>query len=157
MNISLTKALITDISLIHSMQIKSFKYLLEKYNDIETNPGAETKEIIVKKFLQTNTNYFLIKSDSEIVGAIRIVSLENKELCRISPIFILPEHQNKGIAQIVFQEIEKIFKPQKGWILETINEEKGNCHLYEKVGYRKTGNIDKIKEGMNLVHYKKEK
>jgi hypothetical protein len=32
----------------------------------------------------------------------------------------------------------------KGWILNTILQESGNCHLYEKIGYRKTGEMEKI-------------
>ena len=34
-------------------------------------------------------------------------------------------------------------------------QEKGNCYLYEKMGYVKTGEINPIKEGMDLVYYMK--
>ena len=42
------------------------------------------------------------------------------------------------------------------WELETILQEKGNCYLYEKMGYRATGKIEKINENMSLVYYRKE-
>jgi len=155
MKIQLFKASITDASLIHSMQVESFKSLLRKYEDFETNPGAESVEKIVQKMKQSYTDYFLIKLDMSIVGAIRIVKIEDNSVCRISPLFILPDFRNKGIAQIVFKLIEELYNPKNGWVLETILEEKGNCYLYEKLGYIQTGKIDKIKDGMNIVHYRK--
>ncbi len=50
---------------------------------------------------------------------------------RVSPIFILPEHQGKGIAQKVFAKIEQIYHDAKLWELDTIMQEKGFCNLYE--------------------------
>ena len=41
------------------------------------------------------------------------------------------------------------------WELDTILQEKGNCHLYEKMGYRKTGKMEKVNERMTLVFYRK--
>ena len=45
---------------------------------------------------------------------------------------------------------------EHNWELETILQEKGNCRLYEKVGYKRTGRVDKINEYMDLVYYKKD-
>ena len=42
------------------------------------------------------------------------------------------------------------------WELETILEEKGNCYLYEKMGYSQTGEFKPINEKMTLVSYKKQ-
>ena len=63
--------------------------------------------------------------------------------------------QNNGIAQNVFKIIEEKYKPQNGWILDTILQEKGNCFLYEKIGYKKNGKIEKINDKMDIVHYEK--
>lgn len=60
---------------------------------------------------QKTTTYYKIISDDEIVGAIRIRKLDNKRY-RISPIFILPRFQGKGIAQEVFRLIEEIIKEE---------------------------------------------
>ena len=43
------------------------------------------------------------------------------------------------------------------WELDTILQEKKLCYLYEKMGYQKTGKTEKIKDGMDLVYYAKEK
>lgn len=39
--------------------------------------------------------------------------------------------------------------------LDTILQEAGICHLYEKVGYRQTGRIRKVNDCMTLVFYRK--
>jgi GNAT superfamily N-acetyltransferase len=155
MNIKLIKASVEDAKEIHEMQLISFKSLLVKYQDYDISPGAETIEKIIMRLNQSFSHYYIIKRDETSIGAIRIILKENGRRCRISPIFILPEYQNKGIAQIVFKKIEEMYKPENGWVLDTILEETGNCYLYEKIGYKKTGKIKKIKENMNIVYYEK--
>ena len=34
-------------------------------------------------------------------------------------------------------------------------QEKGNLHIYKKIGYRKTGKIEKISNQMDIVYYEK--
>ena len=155
MNIKIRKAEINDAKIIHEMQIKAFGPLLEKYQDFEISPGAETIDKIIQRLNQTFTDYYIIKYQEFDVGAIRIINMLKEDKCRISPIFILKEFQNKGIAQAVFNIIEDKYKPKNGWILDTILEEKGNCYLYEKIGYRKTGKIERINDKMNIVFYEK--
>lgn len=41
--------------------------------------------------------------------------------------------------------------------LDTIHEESGNCHLYEKLGYVRTGQTEQLMENMTLVYYEKRK
>jgi len=145
MNINLIKAKIEDAEEIHKMQLLAFKELLDRYQDYEISPGAEKLERVIERIKQDTTDYFIIKYDNRPVGAIRIRKLYEEGQCRISPIFIIPEYQNKGIAQKVFQIIEEKYKPENGWNLDTILEEKGNCHLYERMGYKQTGKIEKNK------------
>lgn len=154
MNISLTKLDLKDAEIIHKMQIKSFTPLLEKYRDYETSPANEPLERIVERINQAFTDYYIIKSDNITVGGIRIVKKDNKHY-RVSPIFILPEYQGRGIAQKVFQRIEQIYCDAKAWELDTILQEKGNCYLYEKIGYVKTGETKIINDKLTLVFYKK--
>lgn len=154
MDISLTKAELKDAETIYTIQIKSFMVLLERYQDFETNPGSESIEKIVDRINQPFTDYYIIKSDGIAVGGVRIVKKDNK-LYRVSPIFILPEQQGKGIAQKVFQMVEQIYSDAKGWELDTILQEQGNCYLYEKLGYEKTGKTEIINNKMTLVFYEK--
>jgi GNAT superfamily N-acetyltransferase len=129
---------------------------LDKYQDYDTNPGNESVEKVSARINQETTDYYIIKMGNTSVGAIRINRLENGLKCRIAPIFILPEYQNKGIAQKVFKLVEEKYKPKNGWILDTILQEEGNCHLYEKLGYKKTGKIEKIHKRMDIVYYEKQ-
>jgi len=154
-NITLEKATIDDANKIHQMQIIAFKNLLEKYEDYDTNPGNESIDKVLYRINQKTTDYYIIKFENISVGAIRICNLNDGKICRVSPIFILPEFQNKGIAQNVFKIIEEKYKPQNGWKLDTILQEEGNCHLYEKIGYKRTGQVEKINDKMDIVYYEK--
>lgn len=90
------------------------------------------------------------------VGAIRVIDKsEEGKAKRISPIFIMKEYRNRGIAQKAMQLAEEIHGCF-GWELDTILQEKGNCHLYEKMGYYQTGKTEKINDNMTLVFYKKD-
>ena len=155
MDINLEKTTIEDANEIHQMQLKSFKELLDKYQDYDISPGNEHIDKIIARINQKETDYYIIKHNNISVGAIRIINLNEGKLNRISPIFILPEFQNKGIAQSVFKTIEKMYKPNNGWVLDTILQEKGNCYLYEKMGYVTTGKTEKINDKMDIVYYEK--
>lgn len=73
---------------------------------------------------------------------------------RISPLFVLPQYRNKGIAQKAISELEKIFG-KENWELETILTEKVSRHLYEKMGYRLDGKTSVINDKLTLVSYRK--
>ena len=88
------------------------------------------------------------------VGALRVVDDQVGEKKRISPIFILPEHQNRGIAQKAMKLCEDIHGCEK-WELDTIMQEEGNCYLYEKMGYHRTGKSEVINDKLTLVFYEK--
>lgn len=154
MIVKLEKANITDCAEIHTMQIKSFKILLDKYKDIRTNPGAEPIERILERMNQEITDYYFIKLEDKHIGVIRIVRLPNK-VCRISPMFILPEFQGKGYAQQAIMQVEALYPQENSWQLDTIKEETKLCHLYEKMGYKRTGKEEVLQENMVIVYYAK--
>jgi GNAT superfamily N-acetyltransferase len=155
MKITLIKASVENAEEIHQMQLKTFKPLLEKYHDYDRSPGNEKIERTIARINEKITDYYIIKLKKTSVGGIRIRTYDEGLLCKVGPLFVLPEYQNKGIAQKTFEMIEKRYKPKNGWILDTILEENGNCHLYEKMGYKKTGKIEQINEIMHIVYYEK--
>lgn len=149
----LIKATLNDAEFIWKMQKESFASLLEKYQDFDTSPAAEPLEKMVYRLEQPQTYYYMIEADGEIAGAIRIVDeKDGKTRKRISPLFVLPQFQNRGIAQQAILEVEKIHGSEN-WELDTILQEKGNCHLYEKMGYTKTEKTTKINDKLTLVFY----
>ncbi|MDI4645227.1 GNAT family N-acetyltransferase [Cohnella hashimotonis] len=153
-DVSLTRASIHEASIIHEMQVKAFLPLLQKYQDYDTSPANEPVERIVSRLNQPITDYYFIMMSSISVGAVRIVRLQNNAF-RVSPIFILPEYQGLGIAQKVFELLERQYEAARRWELDTILQERGNCYLYEKLGYRRTGKSEVINDKMTIVFYEK--
>lgn len=155
MGVTLRRVGVENAELIWKMQIDAFSKMYEKYQDTETSPATESIEKVIMRLQQTFTYYYLIECDNEIVGAIRVVDKkEDGKAKRISPIFILEQYRNRGIAQKAIEEAERIHGSEN-WELDTILEEVGNCYLYEKLGYHKTGKTEKINEKLTLVFYKK--
>ena len=93
-------------------------------------------------------------ADGEKVGAIAINDKKDGSKKKIAPIYILPEFQNKGYGQLAMKEAERIHG-ESGWKLDTILEEKGNCHLYEKCGFVRVGEAHIINDKMTLIDYEK--
>lgn len=94
--------------------------------------------------------------DDAIVGAMRVIDdKEEGKYKFLSPIFIMKVFRGRGYAQKAIQLAEEIHG-SSGWTLDTILQEKGNCYLYEKMGYYQTGETRVINERMTLVFYKKD-
>lgn len=155
MKVELLRANIGDAKELHAMQIKAFERLLEKYQDFDTNPANECVEKVEARLKQDFTFYYFICIGQQKVGAIRIVDKkEAGKNKRISPIFILPEFQGKGIAQEAIRLCEEMHG-DGNWELDTILQESKNCYLYEKMGYRQTGKTEVINERLTLTLYEK--
>ena len=140
---------------IWEMQVRAFSDLLEKYRDYETSPAAEGFEKVLARYRQPWTTYYFILVQDEVVGAIRIVDKKDGSRKRISPVWIMPEHRNKGYAQAAITAAEQIYGSSH-WCLVTILQEAGNLHLYEKMGYHQTGRIDRINDRMDIVCFEKD-
>ncbi len=67
----------------------------------------------------------------------------------------MPKYRNKGYAQQAIAEAERIHGEQH-WKLDTILQERGNCYLYEKLGYHQTGKTEQINDRMTIVFYEKD-
>ena len=155
--ISLTKASHDDAALIHKLQCQSFMPLYERYRDDDTSPAKEPIERIIAKLESDNTDFYIIFVDDEPIGAVRVVReglTDGVEICRISPIFILPEYQDKGIGSAVMEMLFERYDVQR-WRLSTILQEHRDCHFYEKHGFVRNGENVNIKDGMTLVFYEK--
>ena len=138
------------------MQKEAFSELYAKYQDRETSPATEKYKDILFRFNQPETTYYFIVVGNQKVGVIRIVDFkDNKTRKRISPIFIMPEYRNKGYAQQAIKEVERIHG-EHHWKLDTILQEKGNCCLYEKLGYHQTGKTEQVNNRMTIVFYEKD-
>lgn len=153
MAITLKKAAFEDCPLLYDLQVRSFKVLLDKYQDYDYNPGAEKLERFIERFEQPTTDYYLILLGDMPIGGLRVCDFG--EHCYLKQVFVLPEFQNRGFAQQAITQIEALYANAKHWYLDTILQENKLCYLYEKLGYRKTGNTKNLKQGLDLVYYEK--
>lgn len=155
MEVKLKRIDIEEAEKLWKMQVEAFQDLYEKYQDTETSPAKENIDKILMRLNQPFTYYYWIETENKTIGAIRIVDKkETGKSKRISPVFVMAEYRNKGFAQKAMQLAEEIHG-DSNWELETILQEKGNCYLYEKMGYHQTGKTEVINEKMTLVFYKK--
>lgn len=144
-----------EAEMVRKMQRSAFAELLERYQDHDTNPANESLDRILWKIQNPGSFYYLIRVGQEIVGGIRVVDEKNGTRKRISPLYIMPQYRGKGYAQLAILEAERIHGANH-WELGTILQEKGNCYLYEKMGYRQTDSRTVINEKMTIVGYKKD-
>ena len=156
MEITLVRATIQDAENIWKMQIAAFQDLYAKYQDPETSPATETLEKTRMRLEQSYTYFYFIKILDTIVGAMRVIDHKEEGKYKfLSPIFIMKEFRGRGYAQQAMRLAEEIHG-SSGWELDTIIQEKGNCHLYEKMGYKRTGETKVVSERMTLAFYHKE-
>ena len=155
MNINLKRIDISECEKLWKMQVEAFQVLLDKYQDYDTSPASEPVDKVLARFEQPWTTYFFIMANGEKAGVIRVVDKKDGSRKRISPIWIMPEFRNRGYAQQAILAAEKIYGSGH-WCLDTILQEKGNLHLYEKLGYHRTGRVDKINDKMDIVYYEKD-
>lgn len=146
-----------ELKLMHDMQVESFMPLYEKYHD-EGSPAIEPFEKVRDRALQDCRKYYFVVKDGARVGAINIGYKpweEDKSILHISPLFILPKYWNKGYGYVAIQKAFEMHPEATEWRLDTILQEKGNCHLYEKCGFARTGEEHVINDRMTIIDYVK--
>lgn len=156
MKVELKRIGVEKAETLWKMQVEAFRDIYEKYQDTETSPATENIDKVLMRLKQPFTYYYFIEADNTTAGAIRVVDKQEAgKAKRISPIFVMPEYRNKGLAQKAIQLAEEIHG-SSDWELDTILQEKGNCYLYEKMGYHQTGKTEIINDKLTLVFYKKD-
>ncbi|AJD92870.1 acetyltransferase [Jeotgalibacillus malaysiensis] len=154
MEIELVKAVEADAEEILHAQVESFSELLKRYQDTDTNPANETVDRVLARINRPDGALYKVMMDGRLAGAICIYWKEEGHFW-ISPMFIRPSFQSRGIAQQVIFQVEKLYPVAVSWELATILEEEKNCYLYEKAGYLKTGVSKRLNDYATLVYYKK--
>lgn len=140
-----------DAQLIHQLKKEAFMPLYETYRDTDTNPALDPVDKVVCQLAQEETDYWLISYEGRMAGGVRVVHKKDANL--ISPLFILPKEQNKGIATCVMKQLFDMYPDVLCWKLVTIREEKRNCHFYEKLGFCNTLSAEESTGPMTLIGY----
>jgi len=152
--ITLLRADFEDSDKLYSMQKKGFEELLEKYQDFETNPATESLERVKDRLDNEKIDCYFVDLNGESIGYIRIYRFDEFS-CRLSQMAIMPNFQGNGYAQQAIHELEALYPHIVNWELDTIKQESKLCYLYEKMGYQRMGKEEKIKDGMDIVFYRK--
>ena len=141
---------------LHKMQVEAFIALYEKYRDDITSPAKESLEKITQKIVEDNSDFYFILFNGKRVGGARVKWHNGRNVKWISPIFVIPQFQNKGIASAVIEQLFEMYSSDTiEWRLDTIKQEEKNCYLYEKCGFVRVDNKTVINEKMTLVEYTK--
>ncbi|MCR4961891.1 MAG: GNAT family N-acetyltransferase [Lachnospiraceae bacterium] len=145
-----------EIGQLYSLQIDSFMPLYEKYHD-EGSPAIEPIEKVIARTKQQNRRYYFIVKDGARVGAVNLgyKTADGPSTYYISPLFIHPKYQNQGIGHVAILKSFELHPEAKVWKLSTIKEEPGNCHLYEKFGFVRVGEEQKVNDAMTLIDYER--
>ena len=98
---------------------------------------------------------FSLLWDKQIVGGIIIELKESKENY-LQTLWVIPKYQNKGIGKDAINFLEKKYPDTKAWVLETPSLATRNRHFYEKLGYKKIGEVKFDNHPVVLINYKKE-
>ena len=136
--------------------VEAFIALYEKYRDDITSPAKESLEKITQKIVEDNSDFYFILFNGKRVGGARVKWHNGRNVKWISPIFVIPQFQNKGIASAVIEQLFEMYSSDTiEWRLDTIKQEEKNCYLYEKCGFVRVDNETVINEKMTLVEYTK--
>lgn len=150
----LKRAQPADAPLLRSMQVQAFLPLLEKYGDHGRSPAEETEAQVLSHIAGRNSFYYLMLVEDEPVGAIRVIDPGDGGVKRIAPVFVLPAFRRRGYATRAIREAERLHG-NINWQLNTIEQEEGNCRLYERLGYRRMTTRLKINDREDIVFYAK--
>ena len=154
MAIHLKRAQLSDAEAMHRMQVAAFLPLYRKYHDTAISPACETVQRVREKI--AGSRYYFIMDGPVAVGGIRVtLPADPAKRKGISPLFILSGHQNRGYAQQAIRAVERLHG-EHHWRLDTILEEPGNCHLYEKLGYHRVGAPQRVRPNMTIIDYEKD-
>lgn len=155
-SVRLVRATAEDAEAIHRMKHDAFWPLYEKYHDDATSPALELLSKVKTQLAHPGSDWYLIQAQEQIVGAMRVVRERTEAdlpCCRISPLFVLPEHQGQGVATAALRHVFGFYPEAAQWRLSTILQEHGNCHLYEKLFFRRTETEASAYPGMDFVYY----
>jgi ribosomal-protein-alanine acetyltransferase len=121
---------------------------------------AFTKEQIAHLLTDYNSVNLVAKVNDEIVGfIIGMIYVETNALIgHILTIDISPIQRQKGIAQRLLQEIERIFKGKnvKACRLEVREDNIAALSLYQKLGYKKTARLKNYYGNAHGIYLKKD-
>ena len=144
------KADAKDMKEILLLQRLAFYEVGVRYNDPNTTPLPQTLDELTEE--SKGQTFLKAVVNGKIVGAIR--GRLDGDICRVSKVMVHPDHQNKGIGRKLMNAIEKEFDVNI-FELRTGHLDNVTIALYEKLGYRLTGDKEKVSDTLYFVRMRK--
>lgn len=92
-----------------------------------------------KRIINEHDSY-LIQLERKEIGGLWLLK-DSQDSLTLEDFCILPQYQNKGYGTVALDLLEKMYPDYKVWKLDTPKFCVRNQHLYEKMGYEKTGMV----------------
>jgi ribosomal-protein-alanine acetyltransferase len=135
---------------------------LDRFYEIEKQcfeREAFTKQQIAYLLTDYNAISLVARVNGQIAGFVigRIDIVRNAPFGHILTIDIPPSYRRKGIAQKLLRKIEAVFKERgiKECRLEVREDNVAASNLYQKLGYKKAGKLEKYYGDAHGLYLKK--
>lgn len=154
--IRLVRATPADAENLHRMKHDAFWPVYERYHDDALSPALELLSKVKNQLEQPATDWYILRRGETDVGGLRIVREQTEEGlpgCRISPLFVLPEHQGQGVASAALKAAFALYPEAVRWRISAILQERGTVRLYERHCFRRTLTEPTAYPGMDIVHF----
>ncbi|QUI25210.1 GNAT family N-acetyltransferase [Vallitalea pronyensis] len=125
-----------DLPMMTEIAIKAFQDDKNTYGDYPPLIDMEHHTI---RFIDNGLSFKILKK-GQVIGGIMVFNHHNGTYT-LGSIFIDPAYQNKGIGQQTIRLIEAKCPDATTWKLDTPYRSYRNHHVYEKMGYVKTGEV----------------
>jgi GNAT superfamily N-acetyltransferase len=149
--LSIKRAGQNEAEILQKIQNEAFQKDLDAYQDFETNPACESLEQMLKKI--NASDYYAIYFEDQIIGGVAVQKKADFEY-RISPMFLTPIYQNRGLGSQIINSIFTLYSDARLWTLSTQKPSLRNGHFYEKFGFISVGE-HYINDRLTLTHYQK--
>ncbi len=158
MHVTVRPAATNDIPALHAIQKEAFLPLYERYQD-ENNPVNTPIERMLGWLSRENLwcygIWYTDESGEMLAGGVSVKKLAERQYY-LTRLFVSPIFQNRGIASAAIAQCEAFFPDAQCWSLDFPADLAVNRHVYEKMGYRDTGETQIINDRLTLAVYRKD-
>lgn len=154
--IRLIRAGMADAESLHRMKHAAFWPVYQRYHDDALSPALELLSKVKSQLENPATDWYILRRGEADVGGMRIVrerTEDGRAVCRISPLFVLPEHQGRGIASAALKAAFSLYPEAAQWRISAILQERSTVRLYERHCFRRTETEPTAYPGMDIVHF----
>lgn len=153
--VRLVRAGIADAETLHRMKHTAFWPVYDRYHDDATSPALELLSKVKAQLEHPATDWYILRRGETDVGGMRIVREHTEDslpVCRISPLFVLPEYQHQGVASAALMAAFSLYPEAALWRISAILQEHDTLRLYERHCFRRTEVVPTACPGMDIVH-----